>query len=359
MVIDTQTQSIMPVTNNQPIMKHIMKLVAPAIFLLMIAGCKKEDAPATNMAPQITGVTTLQNRVNLLSAVNYGDWIMIKGRNLATTFKVDFNSVLAADSLYYADDTSVTVKIPAVLPDPLNNPITVTTKYGTATYNFKIMQPAPELNSFSPMAGPAGTLVTIVGNYFRGVTSVKFDNIDATIVSSTKDQIVVRVPAGVTFAYIFVTTPIGTVKSALTYGFRFMVYEDALTATWSNTSYSATAVYNNTTNVKRGANSIKVNYTANFGALRISKANPAFSTTGYTALKFSVFVPAASVGKRVKVTLNGQSATGLTLTFAKAGWNDFQIPFTNLGNYATITSITFQEFSSMLQELYFDDIGLI
>jgi len=359
MVIDTQNHSIMLVTNNQPIMKHIMKMAAAFLFLLMIGGCKKEDAPATNMAPQITGVTTLQNRANLLSAVNYGDWIMIKGRNLATTFKVDFNSVLAADSLYYADDTSVTVKIPAVLPDPLNNPITVTTKYGTATYNFKIMQPAPELNSFSPMAGPAGTQVTIYGNYFRGVTSVKFDNIDATIVSSTKDQIVVRVPAGVTFAYIFVTTPIGTVRSALTYGFRFMVYEDALTATWSNTSYSATAVYNNTTNVKRGANSIKVNYTANFGALRISKATPAFSTTGYTALKFSVFVPAASVGKRVKVTLNGQSATGLTLTFASAGWNDFQIPFTNLGNYTTITSITFQEFSAMLQELYFDDIGLI
>jgi hypothetical protein len=359
MVINTQNQRIMPVKNNQSIMPHILKLVAPALCFLLMIGCKKEDAPATNLAPQISGVTTLENRTNLLSAVNYGDWIMIKGRNLATTFKVDFNGILAADTLYYADDTSITVKIPPVLNDPLNNPITVTTKYGTATYNFKIMQPAPELLSFSPMAGPAGTRVTILGNYFRGVTSVKFDNIDATIVSSTKDQIVVTVPAGVTAAYIFVTTPIGTVKSAITYGFKFMIYEDALTATWNNTSYSATAVYNNTTNVQRGANSIKVNYTANFGALRITKATPAFSTTGYTALKFSVFVPAASVGKKVKVTLNGQSATGLTLTFAKSGWNDFQIPFTNLGNYATITSITFQEFSAMLQELYFDDIGLI
>jgi hypothetical protein len=349
----------MRIKNKQNIMQHIIKLITPVLFVLLCIGCKKEETPATNLAPQINGVTTLQNRTNLLSAVNYGDWIMIKGRNLATTFKVDFNGILAADSLYYADDTSITVKIPPVLNDPLNNPITVTTKYGTATYNFKIMQPAPELVSFSPMAGPAGTRVTILGNYFRGVTSVKFDNIDATIVSSTKDQIVVTVPAGITAAYIFVTTPIGTVRSAITYGYKFLIYEDALTATWSNTSYSATAVYNNTTNVKRGANSIKVNFTANFGALRISKANPAFSTTGYTALKFSVFVPAASVGKRMKVTLNGQSATGLTLTFANAGWNDFQIPFTNLGNYATITSITFQEFSAFLQELYFDDIGLI
>jgi hypothetical protein len=76
-------------------------------------------------------------------------------------------------------------------------------------------------------------------------------------------------------------------------------------------------------------------------------------------VKFAVFVPTASVGKKVKVVLNGLSASGLTLTFAKSGWNDIQIPLTNLGNPATITSITFQEFSAMLQELYFDDIGLI
>jgi len=346
-------------------MPHTAYFPIPRLLALMLGamvlsiGCKKEQAPAGSLAPSIQSVAYLDSRNTPLTSAKYGDWVMIRGTNLSTTFKVDFNSVLTPDSLFYADDTSITVRIPPVLPDPVNNPVTVTTKYGTATYNFRILQPAPVITDFNPMAGPAGTQVTIRGNYFRGVSEVRFDNTVTPIVSSTSTQIVVNVPAGITSAYIFVTTPVGTVRSAIAYGFRYPIYEDVLTATWSNTSYSATAVLNNTANLKRGNNSIRVNYTAGFGALRLSKASPALSTTGYTALKFSVFVPAASVGRRVKVMLNGQSATGPTLTFAQSGWNDFQIPLTSIGGYATITSVTFQEFSGVLQELYFDDIGLL
>lgn len=345
-------------------MPHNVYFPVPRLLTLMFGAigfsisCQKEQAPAGSLAPSIQSVAYLDSRNTPLTSAKYGDWVMIRGTNLATTFKVDFNSVLSPDSLFYPDDTSITVRIPPVLPDPVNNPVTVTTKYGTATYNFRILQPAPVITDFDPMAGPAGTQVTIRGNYFRGVSEVRFDNTVTPIVSSTSTQIVVNVPAGITSAYIFVTTPVGTVRSAIAYGFRYPIYEDVLTATWSNTSYSATAVLNNTANLKRGNNSIRVNYTAGFGALRLSKASPALSTTGYTALKFSVFVPAASVGRRVKVMLNGQSATGPTLTFAQSGWNDFQIPLSSIGGYATITSVTFQEFSGVLQELYFDDIGL-
>ena len=63
------------------------------------------------------------------------------------------NASSFVDQQYYADDSTVTVKIPANLPDPINNPITVTTKYGTATYGFKIMQPAPIITRFNPEAG--------------------------------------------------------------------------------------------------------------------------------------------------------------------------------------------------------------
>ncbi|MBM3442159.1 MAG: hypothetical protein FJX89_05585 [Bacteroidetes bacterium] len=345
----------MPHNAYFPTVRFLMVKVAT---ICLSIGCKKEQTPTGSLAPSIQSVAYLDSRSTPLISAKYGDWVMIKGTNLATTFKVDFNSVLSPDSLFYADDTSITVRIPPVLPDPINNPITVTTKYGTATYNFKILQPAPLIMSFDPMAGPAGTPVTIRGNYFRGVSEVRFDNTVTPIISSTSTQIAVNVPAGVISAYIFVSTPVGTARSPLAYGFRYAIYEDALTATWSNTSYSATAVVNNTANLKRGTNSIRVNYTAGFGALRLSKANPALSTTGYTALKFSVFVPAASVGRKVKVMLNGQTATGVTLTFADAGWNDYQIPLTSLGGYATLTSVTIQEFSSLLQELYFDDIAL-
>jgi len=339
------------------------KLFVNLILLLSLFGlagitsCKKEKVE-DKRPPKLTGVTDLNNRSISLSAVNYGDWIIIKGEHLATTFQVDFNSALAADSLLYADDTSVTVKIPAVLPDPANNPITVTTKYGSATLNFRILQPAPVITSFDPMAGPSGQTITIAGNYFGGVTSVLIGNTAATIISSTKDEIKISVPAGVTWGYITVTTASGTVVSTLAYGFRYAVYEDALTTGWSNTSYSATATYTNTSPVRRGINSIKNTCTATWGALRMTKATPSVSIAGYNALKFSIYVPAASVGKKVKVSLNGQSATGYTITFAKEGWIDYQVPLINLGNPTTLSSITFQEFSGLRQEFFVDDIGL-
>ena len=108
------------------------------LLLTTIFACKKENVENT-APPLINNVTDLINRGTPLQSVKYGEWIVIKGANLATTNKVDFNTVLVADSLYYADDSTVTVKIPTNLPDPINNPITVTTKYGSATYGFKII----------------------------------------------------------------------------------------------------------------------------------------------------------------------------------------------------------------------------
>jgi len=96
------------------------------LLLTTIFACKKENVGNT-APPLINGVTDLINRGTPLQSVKYGEWIVIKGANLATTFKVEFNAVLVADSMYYADDSTVTVKIPTNLPDPINNPITVTT----------------------------------------------------------------------------------------------------------------------------------------------------------------------------------------------------------------------------------------
>jgi hypothetical protein len=162
----------------------------------------------------------------------------------------------------------------------------------------------------------------------------------------------------VTWGYITVTTASGSVVSSMAYGFRYAVYEDALTSGWSNTSFSATATLNNTSPVRRGTSSIKNTCTATFGALRVSKAAPSVNIVGYNAMKFSIYVPAASVGKRVRVSVNGQSSSGFTITFAKEGWIDYQIPLINLGNPTTLSSITFQEFSGLRQEFFVDDIGL-
>ena len=344
-------------------MKNVLlNAIASLLLVAVFNSCKKDNDSSADagkaLPPEITGVTDLNNRSVMLTATDYGKWIIIKGKNLATTFKVDFNTVLAADSLFYANDTSVTVKIPAVLPDPENNPITVTTKYGSATYNFRILQPAPVITSFTPGAGPSGQEVTIVGNYFGGVTEVRFEATPAAIVSSTKEEIKVTVPAGVTYGYIYVTTPSGTVKSTNVYGFRYLIYDDALTATWYSSSWTGTTVITNTTPVRRGTASVKHNYNG-FGGFRFSKNSPVVNIAGYSGVKFSMYATAASLNKKIKVYLNASSGTGYTITITKTGeWVDYQVPLTNLGNLTTLNAFVIQEFSNAVQEIYYDDIGL-
>lgn len=336
---------------------HCMVACMLAFFFV---SCKKDNGGSSSeeMPPQITAVTDLNNRAIHLMAAEYGNWIIIKGKNLATTFKVDFNTVLAADSLIYANDTSVTVKIPSLLPDAENNPITVTTLYGSATYQFRILQPAPLITSFTPGAGPAGQEVTITGSYFGGVSSVTFNSTPATIVSSTREQIKVQVPAGVSYGYIYVTTPSGTVRSANVFGFRYLIFDDALAATWYSNPWSGTAVLTNTSPVRRGTYSVKHNYNS-WGGFRFSKNAPAVDITGYEGVKFSYYATAAALNKKLKVYLNGSSGSGYTFTITKTEqWIDMQIPLTNLGNLTSLSALVIQEFSGGAREVYFDDMGL-
>lgn len=321
---------------------------------LLFSSCKKDGQPCN--APTLSGITSLSDRTTLLTSVNYGDWIMIKGSNLLSTYKVEFNGVAAADSLRYATDSTITVKVPANLPDPLNNPIKVFTACGEVTLNFQVKQPLPLISGFDPNSGSSGTVVTITGNYFKGVTEVRFESTVATIISSTQTEIKVTVPAGISYGYIYVTTPVGTVKSAKVFGLKYTIFDDALFTGWSNTSYSSTYDMNQAVIVRRGTKAIQHKFNVGFGAARFTKSAPALSTSGYTGVKISIYGTTGTAGKKVRVTIVSGSTYDLILT--EGAWTDYQVPFTNLGNPATITSITFQEFSGLASLIYIDDVGL-
>lgn len=339
--------------------KNIISIGIFTLLACMVTfmSCKKDHTDSKAFPPTITAVTNLTARDVALTAVGYGDWIIIKGTFLATTFKVDFNGTAAADSLIYATDSTVTVKIPSTLNDPVNNPITVTTQYGTATYNFKILQPAPVISSFDPGAGGPGDVVTIKGNYFKGLTEVRFETTVATIISSTQSEIKVNVPTGVTYGYIYVTTPIGTAKSANAFGLKMVIFDDALGTSWNNTSYSSTYDMNQTAIVRRGTKAIAHKFTVGFGAARFTRSPALSSTAGYSGLKISIYGGAGTNGKKVRITIVSGFTYDLFLT--EGVWTDYQIPFTNLGNPASITAITFQEFSGLASQIYIDDVGLI
>jgi hypothetical protein len=332
----------------------ISTLAFMAVVLFLLGACKKKETENT-APPTLSVVTNLVARSTPLTSIGYGEWISIKGTNLSTTFKVDFNGTLAKDSLIYGDDNTVTVKIPSQLTDPINNPITVTTKYGSATLNFQIKQPAPLITGFNPPAGAPNDDVTIVGNYFKGLTGVTINGIAATIVSSTQTEIKIKVPAGVTYGQVAVTTPIGTVIADKTFGLKHVIYDDAMRGGWTNTSYSATWDMLYTTLVRRGTYSIAHKFTVGFGACRF-RCVPTFSTTGYTTLKISIYGGPGTAGKKVRISLTPAKLT-YDLILTEGSWTDYQIPLTNIGSPTTIDYITFQEFSGIASQIYIDDVG--
>jgi len=120
-----------------------------------------------------------------------------------------------------ATATSITTTVPA---GATSGTIKVTTPGGTATSaaTFTVTVPAPvapTITSFTPTTGGAGTVVTITGTGFTGVTRVRFNGRDArsfTVVSATK--ITAVVPNRVTKGPIRVVTTHGTATSTTSFG---------------------------------------------------------------------------------------------------------------------------------------------
>lgn len=324
------------------------------IAILAVGACKKDNSENT-APPTISAVTNLTDRATALPVVDYGEWIIIKGTNLSTTSKVDFNGTLAADSLIYADDNSITVKIPANLTDLNNNPITVTTKHGSATLNFKIKQPLPKPEDFSPAAGVAGDEITIKGNYFNGVTDVTINGVSATIVSNSQTEIKVKVPTGVTYGPVVITTSLGSTTATKTFGLRHVIYDDGFKNNWTNTSYSTVSLdLASNLNTRRGTTAINVTHKA-FSAVRF-RLVAKFATAGYSMVKISMFGGPGTQGKKVRILLT-PTATAYDLVLNEGKWTDYQVPFINVGNPTSIEYITFQEFSSFGSQIFIDDVG--
>src|SRR5690349_20322380 len=76
---------------------------------------------------------------------------------------------------------------------------------------------APDVTSFSPASGPAGTKVSILGTGFVGATAVRFHEARAAFSVVSGRKITSTVPVAPTTSPITVATPGGTDASARTF----------------------------------------------------------------------------------------------------------------------------------------------
>jgi hypothetical protein len=157
------------------------------------------SASSFAVVPAISGFTPSSGTV--------GTVVTINGSAFTGTTGVRFNGTPAAFTV--VSYVRITATVPA---DAVTGKIMVITPSGSASTgsNFQVK---PTISGFTPTNGPVGTVVTINGTGFAGVTAVKFHTTAAsfTIVSGT--QLRATVPPGAMTGVITVLTQGGTAKS--------------------------------------------------------------------------------------------------------------------------------------------------
>jgi len=137
-----------------------------------------------------------------------GDVVEILGQGFTGATGVSFNGTAA--TFIAESDTYLTATVPA---GATTGSITVNEPGGTLTSN-KIFRVTPQIFSFSPTTGSAGTTVVITGDSFTGATEVTFPcGKKATFTVDSDTQITATVPAGAMTGEIGVYTPGGNVGS--------------------------------------------------------------------------------------------------------------------------------------------------
>jgi hypothetical protein len=173
---------------------------------------KPAAGPATSaadfrVAPRIVSITPAQ--------ATPGAAVTITGATFTGATAVKFGGV-AQPIFTVVNGTTITTTVPTTA---ITGRITVTTPAGTATSpaDFLVIR-APTISSFTPIAGPIGSAVTITGTNLASVTSVSFNGAAAssvTVLSATLLRVVV--PTSATSGKITVVDPAAPATSTGTF----------------------------------------------------------------------------------------------------------------------------------------------
>jgi len=301
-----------------------------------------------------------------------GNQYRISGTNLGSTIGVSFNGVAAYFNPALLSDNSIIVTLPTTAPfgPGQSATLTVTTLHGSVNYKFTVVQPPPSITSFTPVAASAGDTIFISGTVFDNATSVKFGTISAQIVGNTSTLLKVLLPVGVVQSFITVTTAGGTTTSSSSFGYKYLVFDDALTTGWGGngggySGYNSTLNFTNTSPVERGSKSIAVIFLGSYGALQIGyggSAAPNVTTLGLKSIKFFVYGGAGiKTGDKLQVVING-NYNGTTVAMTAGAWVSCTVPLSSLMTSVsgTITEVVLQsQGSAVPSTIYVDDLGFI
>jgi uncharacterized repeat protein (TIGR03803 family) len=153
----------------------------------------------------------------VIEALSYrgtiGSTVGFLGQGFTSSTTVSFNGNKSA-KVSVQSSTYLTATVPS---SATTGYVTATTSGGTLKSN-NIFHVIPQITSFSPDSGAAGTVVTIEGESLNGATRIAFGGVKATSFKvDSHTEITATVPSGAKTGKITVTTPSGTATSARTF----------------------------------------------------------------------------------------------------------------------------------------------
>ena len=366
------------------------------VMVFSINSCKKDGGGA----PTITRVRTVYQSTQTSQTVTafdsttadgkIGTLYAIIGNNLSTAQAIYINGVSIYFNIAYASNTTLQFTVPSSVPfssSSTNNTLTVVTAYGKASTPFVIEQPVPGITSVSQLAGNPGDVITIDGTTFNGLTGVSFGTVPGTVLTSSPTEITVKVPTGVTYGPILVTTaatkgggvgtgPLltsGTSEFAAgsashqanaIFGFNTAIFEDAAENGWQiQGGWDGSPYTIDTKTVRRGTSSISYTYPGGYVGFIIN-AGSGNSVDAKTALKFSIYGGPGTNGKNIRLDLNYNFNTSVQITLSEGKWVDYIIPLENFVDSAdplpsSVSNLVFQEYSGNASQFNMDDVGLV
>ena len=263
-----------------------------------------------------------------------GTNVVINGTYLTAT-DVQFNGVSASFTQVTSSQVSATVPTSAT-----TGRITVITTGGavTTTSNYTV---TPSITSFTPSNGSVGATVIITGSGFSAVTTVAFNNKNATFTVDSPNQITTTVPAGASTGSLSVTTSAGTASGTNFYVTPNIGSFSPTTGTVGSTVFLSGSGFNTVTSVQ--LNGSAVTYSVN-SSTSIRVTIPIGATTGlftvtttsgttisssiYTVIppiSITSFTPACvEIGNQVTIT--GVSFIGVTEVLIDTSFCLFTVP---------------------------------
>ena len=228
----------------------------------------------------------------------------------------------------------------------------------------ELTPPAPAITSLSQVLASSGDVITITGQNFVKVKSVKFGSTAATFTTVSKTEIKATVPADFdSYALIVVETDFG-VSAPSGIGLKYLLYEDSLKGTGGG--WGGEVTWQSTEKVSRGTYSIK-KVIGSWQGITM-KSDKLLNAGDYQFVKMSVF---STESTKIFININSgdlyTSDKGTTVTLVPGQWNNISIPISNLHpeliEGGKFDEILIQEFSNISLTpgsiLYFDDIGFL